>query len=194
MTDLHNIKLNTLDRPTVLSGFDFLDNYDNLPKEHKDQIFLLDKEASKFIYSFLDNSKMTDKVNPHNYDGKTWKPFPPNFFKTVEEFTNFSDFNLVKKWLFKTGIPFKTNVFILPNYGEQPILTTWKIVLKYAEDIFFNDDIIIFDQTLNWCLYFFHHDHLYYGKGNIFDPETEYSKMHELNLIKQKYPNFKFPF
>jgi len=194
MTDLNHIKQNTIDKPTSLTGFDFLDNYEKLPQEHKDQIFILDKEASKFIYDFLDNSKMTDKVNPQNYDGKNWRPFPANYFKTIEEFTDFRDFSLVKKWLYKRGIPFKTNVFLLPNYGSQPVLTTWKIVLKYSEDIFFNDDIIIFDQTINWCLYFFHHDHLYFGKDNIFDSELEYSKMKEWNLLKAKYPNLRFPF
>lgn len=50
------------------------------------------------------------------------------------------------------------------------------MVIKYWEGLFFADDIAIFDQSLNWCLYFFHEDYLYFGKDNTFDKDTEYEK------------------
>jgi hypothetical protein len=61
------------------------------------------------------------------------------------------------------------------------------MIIKYWEGLFFSDDLIIFDETLNWGLFYFHEDRLYFGSDKIYDKEVEYEKIREINELKQKY-------
>jgi hypothetical protein len=189
--DLHKFQE---DRPAKWTCFGSKEDFDKMPHEHKDQIVFLDKEASKYIVEFLANSKMTEELNTWKYNGKDWSPFKKNYFKIIEEFTEFGNDDKLKKWLYNRGLPFKDNVFLIPNFGDNCIYTTWKMVVKYAPNIFFHDDVVIFDKTINWGLFYFHEDHMYFGKDNIYDPEEAYKKVEELNDLKKKYPNIKFLF
>jgi hypothetical protein len=63
------------------------------------------------------------------------------------------------------------------------------MVVKYWEGLFFSDDIIIFDETLNWGLFYFHEDKLFFGNEKIYDKEFEYQKTIELNELKTKFFN-----
>ena len=74
------------------------------------------------------------------------------------------------------------------------IYTTWKMVVKYSPDIFFGNDVIVFDKTLNWCLFYFHHDHLFFGRDNVYDSSEDDERMAGLNEMKKMYPHFKFPY
>ena len=42
---------------------------------------------------------------------------------------------------------------------DAVILTTWKIVVKYAHEIFSRDNIVIVSPDAKWCLHY-HHDGL----------------------------------
>lgn len=192
--NIEHLKRTSIDRPEVMTSFGIPEEFDNLPHQHKDQIFFLDKDGSDLLSDFLEYSKMVDGLNTFGYDRKTWKPFPDGYFKTVDEFTKFDAHNELKKWLYKRSLPFKTEVFILPSSGDNFILTTWKMVVKYSKKIFFHEDTIVFDKTINWALFFFHSDHIYFGYNNIYDPEIGYEKMRKLNEIKHKYPNIDFPY
>jgi hypothetical protein len=190
MVDLSNIRQFTIDRPDSWTLFGSPEDFDSFPEPHKAQILFLDKPAAKFIYEFSASAKLVT--------GDIWQPFVKGNFKKVERFSDFSDTaeskQELKKWLFHRGIAFQTWVFVLPNYNDYPILTTWKMVIKYSGSLFFSDDVTIFDTSLNWCLFFFHEDELFFGKDNIYDPTEDYQKMEALNEVKKKYPQFKFPY
>ena len=190
MVDLNSIKQHTIDRPNGWTMFGSPEDFDNIPDVHKEQILFIDKEATKFIYEYCSSAKLiADDL---------WKPFSNDNFKSIEEYSNFSETvdrkQELKKWLFNRGIEFKKWLFVLPNYNEYPVLTTWKMVVKYSDDLFQSDDITIFDRTLNWCLFYFHPGKLTFGKDNIYDPTNDYKKMEALNEVKKKYPQFKFPY
>jgi len=190
MVDLTNIKDFTVDKVKSWSLFGTDEEFNALPVTHQDQIFFLDKNASKYIYEFSARANLTT--------GDVWDPFAKGNFKKVEEFNEFyrneESQAKLKKWLYNRGIAFKTWVFLLPNFNDYPILTTWKMVVKYSDVLFSSDDIMVFDQTINWCLFFFHENHLYFGTDKI-DNLTEGDLMMQiLNEKKKKYPNFKHPY
>lgn len=190
LIDIANIHEYTTDRPRTWTIFGSPEEFDKLPKIHQEQIHFLDKKASTFLYDFLENAKLIS--------GKLWDPFSKGNFNSIEKFINFSNSDKskseLKKWLYKKPIPFRNSVFILPNYDNFPILTTWKIVIKYGHDIFHVDDIIIFDKSLNWCLFYYHENELFFGKDNVYDSNDEDKKIELLNEKKKKYPHFKHPY
>jgi len=182
MIDIENLKQYEVERPNNMGLFGGVKDFDKLPQSHKDQITFLDKAASQFLYDFLTAAKLI----ANNDD-----PFGKKNFKSVEHYTNMVDEDGLKKWLYNRAIPFKNEVFLLIDDG---ILTTWKMIVKYAPSLFFGNDAVVFDKTLNWCLFYFHHDHLFFGKDNIYNPTNDYIKMDEINRLKKLYPNMKFPY
>ena len=186
MIDLNNIRNYSITRPDAWTLFGSPEDYDNFPQEHKDQIIFLNKSADKFIYSFA--------ASAHIVSDEPSNPFSKNNFKVIEEYKEIAEESKLKKWLYNRGVPFKSWVFVLPTYNDFSIYTTWKMIIKYNQTIFFSSDVLIFDKTLNWCLFYFHHDHLFFGKGNVYDPTEEYKKMEQLNELKGKYPDIKFPY
>ncbi len=190
MLNLENLKQFTIQRPDAWTLLGDAEAFDQLPETHQAQLLFLDKAASKFMYDLLESSKLIT--------GGLWSPFAKGNFKTVEEFSNFSDLEeskqQLKKWLFQRGIPFQNWVFVLPNYNDYPMLTTWKMIIKYGSRMFFADDITIFDASLNWCLLYYHDDKLSFGKDNIYDNTEDYKVMEAYNEMKKKYPQFKYPY
>lgn len=63
------------------------------------------------------------------------------------------------------------------------------MLIKYWEGLFFADDLLIFDESLNWGLFYFHENKLYFGTDKIYDQEFEYEKTRELNELKLKFFN-----
>jgi len=186
MINFNNIKDHRIERPSKATSLGAVEGYDNLADEFKDQIIFLNKEASKFIYEYLESAKFVT--------GDLWEPFRKENFKFTEEIDEPEDEKDLKKWLFSRGILFSKWVFLLPNYGDCPMILTWKMVIKNAGNIFCGDDIIIFDQTNQWCLVYWHEEKLFFGKVNTFDAEIGYQEMEELNEKKRKYPGFKHPY
>ena len=192
MVDLDNIRNFTVPRPDTSTWFLTAREFDALPETHKDQILFLDKVASDYIYSFTGPSF-------NLVSGDLWDPFAKGNFKHVEEFTDFTNhpesWQHLKKWLYQRGIPFSTWVFVLPNGIGGPILTTWKMVVRYSRDLFIMDDLMVFDRSLNWCLFFFHEDRLFFGKDPAgYDTTEDDRRMEALNERKKKYPQFKHPY
>lgn len=186
MIELDNIREFALDKPSGWNSFGSPEDYLKMPDEHRDQILFLDRKANKYLYEYLDSIKLIT--------GPIWNPFEKGNFRTIEEFTNLDNESELKKWLYNRGIPFKNWVLMLPNYHEDPVLLTWKMVVKYSPKIFFQlDDIVIFDKSSNWCLFYFHEEHLYFGKDNIYDPEIGYQEVAELYELRNKFPKFKHP-
>ena len=186
MITLENITEYSLSKPSGWSVFGSVEDFDQLPSEHRDQILFLNRQANNYLYEYLEASKLLT--------GPIWDPFQQGNFKTVDEFTDLEDEKKLKKWLYQRGIPFSRWVFLLPNYSEDPIYLTWKMVIKYSWDVFWGvSDVVLFDETNNWCLFYFHEEHLFFGKDNVFDPEVGYQNTHNLYELKRKYPHFKNP-
>lgn len=171
MIDLSNIKDFTTNYPT--SEWSLLDaiDFEKLPDIHKKQFFFLDEKADKYIFEFLGNARILT--------GNKWEPFVKGNFKTVETFDDCrhveGNLQELKKWLFNRGIPFKNEVYILPDGGWQPILTTWKMTIKYAADLFFSSDVVVFDNSLNWCLFYYSHNKFFFGKDNVYNPADPFN-------------------
>src|SRR5690606_34746775 len=124
--------------------------------EHKDQIFPLTEQAAKFLWDF----EMQLEIS-----------CTEKYFKTITTFDSSSaDQPTIKKYLYNLGIPFGQNVFIAmqPHLG---FVLTWKMVIKYAHNLFFAYDQFIHDRTLNWVLEFHHDDFFTFGKDYIFDAQ-----------------------
>lgn len=151
---------------------------EKISAEHKDQIHFLNDYGTRLINQFLDSSKMTK--------GLPFEPFK-DYFKTIDEFRVTENCeNEIKKWLHNKGIPFSKHVFINSDRSGQSVMLTWKMVIKYWEGIFFADDLVIFDSSLEWGLFYYHEGELYYGTEVVFDRNAEEQKTIELNEIIKK--------
>lgn len=192
MVDLDNIRNFTTDKPPGWTLFGTPREFEELPPTHRAQIRFLNKEAIDYIYQFSGRSF-------NLVSGDLWDPFAKGNFRAVEKFYDFTNFKEswqhLKKWLYQRGIPFSTWVFVLPNGICGPMLTTWKMVVRYSRDLFLIDDVMVFDRTLNWCLFFFHENELFFGKDPAgYDPAEDLKRMEALNERKRKYPQFKHPY
>lgn len=183
--DIGNIKQFTEARPDIYTIFGTPEEFDKMPLEHRDQIHFLNYKASKYIRNLEDVSRIVtgDGSNPFNKDN----------FKETETFYIVDDGEKdLKKWLFNRGIQFRSEVFLLAD--QYVIVETWKIIVKYCFDIFFANDIILFDKTLNWCLYYFHHDIIYFGKNNVYNPIHDYNRLKAIDKLRKQFPNYKPPY
>lgn len=179
----------SIPRPTGWTVFGNAETFEALPKETRDQVIFLDKEASAFVSDYFSIARLLT-------DGG-WDPFSGGNFKSVDKcyefFQDDESRQKLKKWLYQRGIPFKNWVFILQN-SEEVVMCTWKMAIKFSGDIFYGDDVAIFDRTLNWCLFYYHDDVMFFGKDRIVDSSDDERMMKELNERKQKFPKFRHPF
>lgn len=93
-------------------------------------------------------------------DGWGNTPFSDYCYKTVERFDLVGAEEGIKKWLYRLGPAFKTEVLLLPVFKTENcpvILTTWKMVVKYSDIFFSSDNLVVVPPALRWCLYY-HHD------------------------------------
>jgi hypothetical protein len=138
-------------------------------EEHKDQIIALDPAAAKFLWDFERDIRITS--------------FYPDVNRYFRETTKFSfGENMesqVKNWLYNRGIPFSQKVF----YSIQPdsaFILTWKMVVHYSADLFFGHDLVVWDPSLNWGLYYDHNDLFTFGRNRIYDGQEEQLKYNAL--------------
>lgn len=136
------------------------------PQEHLDQIYPLNHEAANYLWNF------ESLIRIHKF-----YPEVTRYFNEVIEFENIDrNEKKLKKWLFTTGIPFKTKVCLTfrPDLG---FVLTWKMVIKYCSKLFFAHDLVIFDNTLNWGLYYHHDEKFHFGKNRIYNSNIEGQKI-----------------
>lgn len=189
MIDLYNIKQYSEPRPNGWTAFGNAEEFDALPAAKREQVFFLNKQATDYLFHYLEFGNLVT--------GGGWEPFARGNFKHVEEFHDFfhgdKSRQTLKKWLYRRGLPFATEVFLLQN-SEHAILTTWKMVVRYSPFIFYGDDVLVFDHTLNWCLFYYHENNMFFGRHNVYDPSEDEKKMREWNERKKKYPQFRHPY
>jgi len=70
----------------------------------------------------------------------------------------------VKKWLYQRGIPFAAPVFLSYD-NSNAVLTTWKMLIRHWRLFYYpiSDDLTVWDESMNWCLLFFHEHELHFG-------------------------------
>ena len=152
-----------------------------IPLEHKDQIHFLNEEGTKWVRQYLHFSKMIGANKE-----PTWSPFYQDYFKETKCIENADDDDeIIKKWLYNLGIPFKNYVLVDEDRSGHSVLLSWKMVIKYWHGLFFPVDTVVFDLSLNWCVYFWHEDWIFYGKNNTFDKEAEYQKTLWINELRK---------
>lgn len=190
MIDISNLKNHTTTRPAGWSLLGDAETFDRLPPLHRQQIQFLDEAATHYLYAYFNAA--------HLVTGEPWDPFAKGNFKTVERFADYDlspeGISVLKKWLFTRGIAFKTTVYVLPVYEACPLLTTWKMVIKYCGQLFASDDVVLFDNSLNWCLYFHHDNYFLFGKNNIYDAAADEKIMAAALERKKKFPGYKPPY
>lgn len=156
---LDNIEAFKIPLDDYISKWLFTDENDQLAsKEHQDQIFPLTEEAANFLWE---------------YEGRIRVFSSEKYFKHISTFdSSASTQQEIKKYLYNLGIPFSQKVFISqqPNAG---FVLTWKMVIKYAHNLFWANDQTVWDRTWNWKLEF-HHDGVFtFGKDLIYDGQLE---------------------
>ena len=186
---IDSIRRYSVARPGGWTIFGNAEQFDSLPQETKDQVVFLNADASRFVSDYFEIARLMT--------GGGWDPFAGGNFKSVDRFNGFyhgeESRQLLKKWLYHRGLPFSAWVFILQN-SHEVIMTTWKMVIRYSAYIFYGDDVAVFDRTLNWCLFYYHDDVMFFGKDRVVDTAEDERMMMELNERKRKYPQFRHPF
>lgn len=150
---LYNLEEFKVPLENYISKWIFTDEKNELAsKKHQDQIFPLTKEAASFLW---------------DYEMKLGIQCSEKYFKKVTTFNSqFSNQRTIKKYLYNLGIPFDQKVFIAQQ-PEIAFLLTWKMVIKYSHNLFFANDQIVRDRTLNWQLEFHHEGVFSFGKDLI---------------------------
>lgn len=134
----------------------FEDDNGFLPEEHKDQIIPLNPNAAKFLWDFEGTQRQLGNIAKMEQYYKKTKELKSGRLTAQE----------VKKWLFNLGIPFGQKVF----WSHQPewgFVLTWKIIVKYSDEIFVGNDVVIWDRSLNWCLIHHHDDAFHFGSDRV---------------------------
>ena len=125
-----------------------------MPLVDRERILFLDALSTESIYGAVNRQNLL-----YGDDGFGNTPFVGGCYKRVEQYRHQGKDDL-KKWLYQRSVPFTATAFILPVFAAQDepaILTTWKIIVKYAPELFSGDNIVVVGETTDWCLYY-HHD------------------------------------
>ncbi len=112
-----------------------------LSEEHKAQIITLTKDASAFVWEYQRLYFPYEGLEESFSQKQTW-----NWVVTTR--------SQQKKWLYQRGIPFSHKVLVSIN-PESAFVMTWKMIVKYYDSLFQFNRQLIWDKTLNWCLYYY---------------------------------------
>ena len=143
-----------------------------ITEEFKDQIIPLNQKAAKFLWDFESTQRQLGDI-----------PKMQQHYKKISEYFSGSSSNQeVKKWLYNLGIPFDQKVFWI-DQPEWGFILTWKMIIKYSEDLFFGSDTVLWDRSLNWCLNYHHDDTFYFGRDRIDNADIRSEEIHRNNEI-----------
>jgi hypothetical protein len=152
----------------------FEDEGEQISDEFKDQIIPLDTKAAKFLWDFESTQRQLGNI----------PKMALHYKKNLEFSTNVSDKQEVKKWLYNLGIPFNQKVFWI-DQPQSGFILTWKMVIKFSDELFFASDAVIWDRTLNWCLNYDHNDVFYFGKDRIDNSDIRSNEIKQNNDMMQ---------
>jgi len=177
MVSFENIQNYSIEFPDEWTFLWSAEEARQISNAHKDQIYFLNDEATNFVNRYLETSKII---------GRLEDPISQNYFNNIEKYQITENTADLKKWLFNTNLPFDKFVFTDCTSGGYSIMLTWKMVIKYCEGLFFSEDLYIFDNTLNWALFYYHENEITFGLKKIYNKEIEYDKALIVNQIIQK--------
>jgi hypothetical protein len=149
-----NINFDTLkDHIVPISDFELAWRFEDF--KDVSQLISLDTSAAQFLNSIIKDNKLRQN-----------EPFKTGLFSQIDNF-EIEDNNkpLVKEWLFNTGIPIHSEVYLSWN-PDTAMMTTWLSVTRYFDDLFYpaSDDLIVFDRSLNWAILFHHMGCVFFGR------------------------------
>ena len=152
----------------------FEDDQANSPsKEHADQIFALNEQASLFLSKYQDLVVL---------------PASEKYFRDLTELEFGEGMSQeVKKWLYQRDLKFD-NLVYLSFQPKVAFVMTWKMAIHYSDSLFFGRDLVVWDKTLNWVLYYNHNDFFQFAKNRIFNGEEE--KMQRDKVIRDLKEKF----
>jgi hypothetical protein len=130
------------------------EKYDKLPAQDLDQLKPLDKDAAKFLCEFIAKTNLHGDV-----------PFKKGLFRTIDQKNILgSNQKEIKEWLYQRGLPFDKLVFLSWNQIDAMIVP-WELLIKYFDSFHYigSDNLTVIDQSLNWALFFFHENQIYFG-------------------------------
>lgn len=189
MIDLEEIGSCVMPRPEGETIFGSAQEFDSLPAATRDQISFLNREATDYLIFLAQGSRLIT--------GGAWDPFAEKNYKTIEVFEDFrnTDESLqhLNKWLYQRALPFSGRVFLLQD-NDPAVFCTWKMIIRCASLIFPFGDVAVFDRTLNWCLFYYHGDRMFFGRDRTYDPSKGEKMMEELNERKRRFPSFRHPY
>lgn len=127
-----------------------------MPETHRDQILFLDAPSSEAVYQAFNRRGLLGAAD-------AWgnRVFEGGCYRQIEQ-VNVGEVPDPKKWLHDRGVPFAANAFLLKSFAidsDPVVVTTWKMVVKYATGLFSHDNLIAVSDTGEWCLHY-HHDGL----------------------------------
>jgi hypothetical protein len=108
-----------------------------------------------------------------------------HYKNTSEFYSGTSSDQEVKKWLYNLGIPFSQKVFWI-DQPQTGFVLTWKMIIKYSEDLFFGSDAVIWDKTLNWCLNYHHDDMFHFGKDRLDNADLRSKEIQRNNELMKE--------
>ncbi len=156
MVTLESIEQHTIPFDQFELKWRFTEEIHNvLPEIHLEQIKPLDKPASEML------NNLTNAVFDARFQ------LDPLQFKHVEAVQipdGLESEQIIKKWLYRRGLPFEQQVYVSWDLGCASI-TTWKMIVKYWSDFWYPgwDDLVVVDKTLSWALVIYHYDYIEFG-------------------------------
>jgi hypothetical protein len=124
-------------------------DYEALPAHWQEQIVFYNQAGSDFLYDYWEHSNLVT--------GPLYQPFLNSPFP-YQSACSILENGQHKKWLYERGIAFGHWVWALSNFSATACCLTWKMVLKLQDALFVGDDVVLFDESLQWCLFYYHED------------------------------------
>jgi hypothetical protein len=127
---------------------------DAMPAVHRDRVLFLDAPSTRAAYDALARRDVLCAGDGFGND-----PFGGGCFRSVERIRAGGE-GETRKWLHRRGVPYADPALLLPLFGaadDPAVLTTWKMVVKYAAVLFSRDDLVVVGEKADWCLHY-HHD------------------------------------
>jgi hypothetical protein len=134
------------------------ERFNKLPEHHLSQLRPLGKKGSRFLW----DSTVQSNLHAHT-------PFKKDFFKRVEQARILEGREKeIKNWLGEYDLPSENPVFLSWRPTEAMIVP-WKLLVKYFDHFHYctPGDLTVIDQSLNWALFFYNKDEVYFGKNTI---------------------------
>ncbi|MBS1635711.1 MAG: hypothetical protein JST26_07285 [Bacteroidetes bacterium] len=165
--DFDNISQNTISMDQFPLKWRFTEEkYDKLPSQHLEQLKPLNKDAARFLWDYIANTKLHSNI-----------PFKKDLFQTIDK-AKIRDDNAqeIRKWLYRRGFAFDKPVYLCwqPDTG---MIVPWKLLIKYFDSFYYggSDDLTVIDQSLTWALLFYHENEIYFGTNEDYVPGTDFT-------------------